>query len=115
MDRLTRLDADLMRRTLTDDILVPLLYNSHTSEGSMFAKRAAVIRVVINNLPLPAAETPWEAIVDWRSDPEAYAKYRVLRAWIARLAREDWPSIDIQELNAPGREVAYIADAKQRF
>ncbi len=59
--------------------------------------RSRVLRVVFESLPLPNSETPWEAIVDWRRDPEATEQYRALRAWIARFARENPEAVDIEE------------------
>jgi hypothetical protein len=44
--------------------------------------RDAVAHVVIESLPHPADTTPWEAILDFRSDPATGALLRRLRRWM---------------------------------
>jgi len=84
-DALSRGYAELFRWMLPEAAIVPLLstFNETTVEG----KRSAVIRVALNHLPLPSAETPWEAILDWRRDEEATVRFRRLRHWINTLVR----------------------------
>lgn len=139
---------------------------------------ASTLRLVIEALPLPGVDTPFEAVLDWRSDPESRARHVRLRAWLAKLSRnqtdldfdeiatmiDDYDTymrkhhqtmertrvevvvvtlarviedamqfklstaieklfhvftkettVFAAELAAPGREVAYIATARQRF
>jgi hypothetical protein len=179
-DRYVRLHAYLLHHVYMEDVVVPVLQGLSVANDALFTKRAGVVRVVMNHLPLPDDRTPWDAIADWRSDPAATGRYRVLRAWISRMARERLSTTDIEEefaalladyerymavhhrriargrfeaiilpiaealedisrfrlasavqkmlsifkdevrlmeaeFNAPGREVAYIATAKQHF
>jgi hypothetical protein len=46
----------------------------------------AVLGVVLNALPEPDDSTPWEAVLDFRNDPEAMESLRRLRRWLATAA-----------------------------
>jgi len=54
-----------------------------TSEGRL----DGTLRITLGQLPLPAIDTPWDAIWDWREDDMARRMYARLRAWISRAAR----------------------------
>lgn len=95
-DLWTRFHAELMRLSVGDNLYLPILYRSRILDSGL-ASRARIVRVVFEALPLPDADTPWQAINDWRHDPEAAEKYRLLRAWIARFARENPSSVDVEE------------------
>lgn len=69
------------------EYIQPLL-NSNKSE---------VAQIVINNLPLPSNETPWEQIIDYRNDPDSQKNLLNLRRWIRKTSHENLPLIEIQE------------------
>ena len=52
----------------------PLNYNEKLSSESQVANKADVIRIVIKALPIPDANTPWEQIIEYRSDPGSFEK-----------------------------------------
>jgi hypothetical protein len=59
-----------------------------------------VLNIVIGRLPIPAPDTPFEAVLEFRSDPEAMRALRRLRHWMAGIARSGLSSQDIEgELN----------------
>ncbi|QCP50865.1 hypothetical protein FAZ95_17930 [Trinickia violacea] len=60
---------------------------------------STVIRTILNTLPEPSADTPWQEILNFGQDSAARAEIALLEA----------------EQRAPGREVAYIAHARERF
>jgi hypothetical protein len=98
-DLYTRLYSGLMRFSGDENLFIPVIYGAQqpammVASGSA---RATVVRVVLQQLPLPSKDTPWEAIREWRQDSEAIEKYRALRAWIARLARDNPSAEDVEE------------------
>jgi hypothetical protein len=46
---------------------------------------------------MPAEDTPWEAIADFRRDEEARRAYLALKVWIHRLAHDDRPLSHVRE------------------
>lgn len=56
-----------------------------------------VIKIVINNLPLPSNETPWEQIVDYRNDPENQKNLLDLRRWIRNITTENLSRIEVSD------------------
>jgi hypothetical protein len=49
---------------------------------------ADVIDVVLDKLPMPSEQTPWEAILDFKADTEAQRCLQGLKVWIADIARQ---------------------------
>lgn len=92
----TRLECELLRLGNIEDVFIPLTYGTGLPRTVLGAK-ASVATIALHRLPLPDADTPWEAIAEWKSDSEAVEKYRTLRAWIARVASENVSVADIEE------------------
>ncbi len=44
-----------------------------------------VIEIVLQSLPLPGPDTPLEAIVEFRGDPELRRKFQALRLWMRKM------------------------------
>jgi hypothetical protein len=81
------LAAQLRRSRNVDAVAV-----SDTLEGLALDERVDrdfVIRVSLTALPIPAENTPWEAILDFRRDPESKIKFARLKTWMNRVARTD--------------------------
>ncbi|WKZ41734.1 MAG: hypothetical protein QY328_06750 [Anaerolineales bacterium] len=72
------------------------------------SRKADIVRLVINNLPLPNTSTSWEQIIDFRSDPENQKSLLALRRWISKISRENIPFAEIQE------EVKWLVNEFQR-
>jgi len=82
-------------RSYTDELLVPVLRSSNLTTEFGETCRADLVRAVVETLPLPDDTTPWEAIRDFRSDVDAQAKYRRLRAWFNDMAATAQPGPQI--------------------
>jgi len=95
-DTLPRMYARLLRLTNAADVFIPIV-SSDLVAPSIRCDRATIVRVVMENLPLPGDGTPWEAIVDWRSDKDAHEQYLAIRSWIASLARGGFSEVDVHE------------------
>jgi hypothetical protein len=95
-DCVTRIYAEPVSRTFPDDVVLPLL-RSRSLAGMNTSSRTTIVHVVMNAMPAPSGDTPWEAIVDWRADEDAVEKYRQLRAWIARAAKQPVQAADVSD------------------
>lgn len=60
-------------------------------------RRADVIQVVFSAFPEPHANTPWEQILEFRSDPESAAHVLALKRWIGKISREPLAPGEIAE------------------
>jgi hypothetical protein len=56
-----------------------------------------VLQVVFNKLPIPDDSVPWEDIIDFRNDPDTKSKFLGFRVWMSKLARENRPTVEIEE------------------
>ena len=56
-----------------------------------------VMDVVLSRMPVPDDNTPWEAILDFRSDPDACGQYRRMKLWMNSLARGNLPLNEIED------------------
>lgn len=61
------------------------------------SRRSDVARVTINKLPIPDEATPWEQIIDFRSDPNNQLALLRLRRWIRKIASENLSVLEIEE------------------
>jgi hypothetical protein len=61
------------------------------------SSKGNVAQIVINNLPLPSNETPWEQIIDYRDDSETQKHLSSLRRWISRTSKQNLSSLEIEE------------------
>ncbi|WP_336333762.1 hypothetical protein [Pseudomonas putida] len=69
-----------------------------------------VLDLVLNNVPQPGPDTPWEAIFDWRNDEEAKIKFRRLKHWVNKTSeRTDLNPDHLKD------EVLYLLDEYQQY
>jgi hypothetical protein len=92
-DALTRYCAIRLAKTNLQEFY-PIL-RSTKSFGRRGSKTEAV-RLLLNHIPQPTADTPWEAIVDFRQDESTRLKYLALMNWINELTSS---SLTVNELN----------------
>lgn len=48
-----------------------------------------VVKVVLHSLPIPDDNTPWEQVIEYRSDPDSQSKFLALRHWMSEVARAE--------------------------
>jgi hypothetical protein len=75
----------------------PLNYNEELPSELQVANKADVIRIVIKALPMPDADTPWEQILEYRSDPNSFEKIFALRHWINQTAKAGLSQREVQD------------------
>lgn len=59
--------------------------------------KSDVIDVVIDHLPTPEDNTPWEEIYEVRSDPETHRKFLALKQWINETAKLKLPPNEVND------------------
>lgn len=76
---------------------VAVLPDTRAATRVLTGKRDAVVDVLIEHLPIPSDDTPWEAILDFRQDPDVRRKYLLMRDWLNDLARGDLTPIELHD------------------
>ncbi len=61
------------------------------------ANNCSVVQIVINSLPTPNDQTPWEQILEFRQDPETSGKFLALKQWMREVAKSELTPIEIEE------------------
>jgi hypothetical protein len=107
-EALSRGYAKFYEWMFSEATILPLIGNIRTSSSSE-TRNAEVLRVVLEDFPLPSSETPWEAILDWRRDDDVAIRYRRIRAWINALCRGDLSPAAIRD------EIATLVDDYQTY
>jgi hypothetical protein len=82
---------------LDKETVIPILPISNYLTDVPIATKSEVIEIVIRNLPLPSATTPWEAIIDYRNDNDTRKSLRALRHWINKISSKNVPANEIEE------------------
>ena len=55
--------------------------------GRIGDRRAACAQIILNALPVPSDNTPWEQIIDFRADPDTRRTLLSLRNWFLDVVR----------------------------
>lgn len=61
------------------------------------APKSDVVQIVLHALPMPDELTPWEHILEYRSDPNSQAKFLDLRNWMNEIARGALTPIEVEQ------------------
>lgn len=93
---LTRMASIIMEASRKVSVVTTLPYIEYTSKIPN-TRTSDVAQIVINNLPLPNNETPWEQIIDYRNDSETQKHLLSLRRWISRTSTQNLSSLEIEE------------------
>lgn len=56
-----------------------------------------VVQVSLYALPFPDGSTPWEQIIEYRSDPDSQSKFLALRHWMSEVARAELTAAETEE------------------
>jgi hypothetical protein len=80
----------------------------HLSDGPRPSKKRDVLEVLINQLPVPSENTPWEHILEFRADPDSKSKFLALRNWVSEMSRTDLSVLEIEQ------RLDYLLDQYER-
>ena len=85
----------VMETTKKVTVVTTLPYTEYT-RNLPNSKKSYVAQIVVNKLPLPDNETPWEQIIDYRNDSESQKNLLTLRRWIRKISTDDPSSTEIE-------------------
>ena len=74
----------------------PLLQNL-LDVPSRKASKSDLLQIVLKRFPIPSDITPWEQILEFRSDPESQKKFLRLREWMSEVARMELTQSEAEE------------------
>jgi hypothetical protein len=77
--------------------VVPLVSTTPLSVQNRCASKADVLKIVVGQLPIPDELTPWEHILEYRSDPDSFARFLDLRVWMSEVARSELTPAEVEE------------------
>lgn len=60
-----------------------------TPINELETKKQEIIKIAINNIPLPDDKTSWEQIFDFKNDPESKNNLLGLKTWINKIAKSN--------------------------
>lgn len=112
MQWLLRYEAAMCRLQLNVDaypILSVVDDFSALGEDLLSSPKSEVIKIVLDQIPIPNDSTPWEQIMDFRDDSDAKKKFRALRVWISEISRSDLPISEIEE------KLEYLIDEYKEY
>jgi hypothetical protein len=89
---------------VADTITVPMFNPRALAEKAPFQRSTIVLQAVIRDFPVPGDLVSFEDILQLRVEPEFVRKRNALRAWVRKLARENWSDADITQ------ELRYLLD-----
>lgn len=87
-------------RSLHNVDIVPILHPTVSfigTTGEAQTKKDNVVGIVLNALPVPDEVTPWEQILEYRSDPDSIVKFLALKNWMNDVARQELSPNEIEE------------------
>jgi hypothetical protein len=90
-----RLDAIELRKQYSDEFYPAVRTNATYSPQT--EKKSSVIQFLLNDIPQPDTSTPWEQIVDFRSDEDVKNKYLALINWINKVSNSSGSLSDIKD------------------
>jgi hypothetical protein len=93
-DTLARIESSILKREQNINA-VPILYSSNSFISG--TKKNQVISFVVKKMPLPNRETPWEQILEFRTDIDSRTKYLELINWINNVSLSNKSVTEIED------------------
>jgi hypothetical protein len=78
-------------------ILSTALQQSTLPSRSSHINKSDVVGIALNALPIPNDSTPWEQVIEYRSDPDSQARFLDLRNWMSEVARGQLSLFEVEE------------------
>jgi hypothetical protein len=67
------------------------------SKSGRSADHTSVLNIVVHAFPEPDEDTPWERIVEFRSDPDAAGQVLALKRWMSKIAQQNISAAEVSE------------------
>jgi hypothetical protein len=65
--------------------------------GAFRESKGEVVKLTLHTLPEPDESTPWEQIMEYRSDADSQGKFLALRNWMTDVAKANLPPAEVEE------------------
>lgn len=86
----------------------PIIHRNLQSTEYPQATKSDIIQIALNSLPIPDESTPWEQVIEYRSDPDSQSKFLALRHWMSEVARAELTPAEVEE------KLEYLIDQYQK-
>jgi hypothetical protein len=86
----------------------PIIHRNLQSTENPQATKGDIIQIALNSLPIPDESTPWEQVIEYRSDPDSQSKFLALRHWMSEVARAELTPAEVEE------KLEYLIDQYQQ-
>lgn len=86
---------------------IPIISSNKFSDH-VVAEKSEVMQIVVSALPVPDDTTPWEHILEFRSDPDSFSKFLALRNWINEVTRNQLTPLEVKQ------KLEYLMDQYRR-
>jgi hypothetical protein len=93
-DIMARIEALELSQT-HDSEFYPILKSDTLFQQN--GKKSQIVYFILNNIPEPEVNTPWEKIIDFRKDTDVKNKYLKLISWINHITLSNLSVNDIKE------------------
>jgi len=77
------------------DLIAPI---KNLSEPFISSRKAEILRILLNALPVPNDSVPWEQIFDYRKDPDSKERALSLRRWINKIHKVSDGDLSVPEI-----------------
>ena len=68
-----------------------------SSDSRVAPSSGEVLQIALNALPVPDESTPWEQIIEYRSDEDSRHKFLDLRNWMSEMARSELTAVEAEQ------------------
>ncbi len=93
-DIIARFEVEILTLHYNENFF-PVLFNS---KGFINGdKKVNVIQFVLQNIPEPEENTPWEQIIDFRNDEDTRLKYLALINWVNEISKTNYSIGEIKD------------------
>lgn len=76
---------------------IPILAGKNSFALDEGDKKVDVVQLVVNQMPFPDDDVPWEAIVDYKLDKDSRSKLLGLRNWISEISQTTSTAHEIED------------------
>lgn len=80
-----------------DFISIPLVRKLKLPTDNGIATRSDVLKLIIENVPVPDELTPWESIFEFKSNPDNIGRIAGLKLWINKIVKSNFSVSEVKD------------------
>jgi hypothetical protein len=96
-DELVARQASIKLRLQERVSAFPILSSDLNLPSSIQNRKASILKIIINALPVPSDDVPWEQVMEFRSTEQNRTTFLELRDWITNVAHGSLSAREIEE------------------